>query len=274
MNCRNGETYVRDAINSILKQTYKNWEIIFWDNQSTDNTPKILDEYDDPRIFYFRSPNDTSLYAARNLALKKITGDYIAFLDVDDMWYSTKLEKQIKILNKSHFQIACSNFYILKNNSMKKAFQLKRKSGFITNELLAEYYVGLLTLIIDTRLLMNNHAPFDDSYNIIGDFDLVMRLSISNRIYYDSEPLAIFRSHGENLSATRGDMQHFELKAWTSQYNHLFKNYRKFTYLYSFLTFLGIKNKRENFSLKNLRYLTFYHTIKIILLRLASLFKP
>ncbi len=82
MNCLNGEKYLKDSIGSIYSQTYDNWEIIFWDNASTDRSDEIAQSYDS-RLKYFRSDETYSLGKARNLAVSKAKGEYIAFLDVD-----------------------------------------------------------------------------------------------------------------------------------------------------------------------------------------------
>jgi len=71
MNCYNGEKYLREAIESVLTQTCQNWEIIFWDNQSTDRSAEIFKSYADPRLKYFYAPKHTWLYEARNYAIEK-----------------------------------------------------------------------------------------------------------------------------------------------------------------------------------------------------------
>ena len=96
INCFNGEKYLRQAIDSVINQTYKNWELIFWDNQSKDDTAKIFKSYKNPKLKYFYSPEHTTLYKARNLAMKNCKGEFISFLDSDDWWVPEKLEKQIK----------------------------------------------------------------------------------------------------------------------------------------------------------------------------------
>ena len=97
MNCYNGEKFLHEALDSIINQTYKNWELIFWDNQSTDNSSFIVQSYKDQRIKYFFSKKHTLLYEARNMAIEKSEGEYLAFLDVDDYWDSAKLEKQMNL---------------------------------------------------------------------------------------------------------------------------------------------------------------------------------
>ena len=86
MNCYNGEKYLKDSLNSLISQSYKNWELIFWDNQSNDRSKKIFDTFNDARLKYYKAQNHEKLYVARNQALSKAKGEYIAFLDVDDLW--------------------------------------------------------------------------------------------------------------------------------------------------------------------------------------------
>ena len=100
MTCHNGEIYLRQAINSIISQTFKKWELIFLDNNSTDNSKKIFYEFKDKRMFYFKNDFTLNLGAARNLAFKKCKGDLITFLDVDDLWNKNKLMLQFKEFQK------------------------------------------------------------------------------------------------------------------------------------------------------------------------------
>ena len=95
INCYNGEKYLNEAINSIYSQTYTNWEIIFWDNVSTDNSAAIAKFYDH-KLKYYCSDIYTPLSQARFQAVKKANGEYLAFLDCDDIWNADKLEKQVK----------------------------------------------------------------------------------------------------------------------------------------------------------------------------------
>ena len=95
MNCHNGETFLEESLKSLFAQSYENWELIFWDNLSTDNSKKILKKFNDKRIKYYLSDNFTNLYEARNLAIEKASGKYISFLDTDDLWTKDKLKKQL-----------------------------------------------------------------------------------------------------------------------------------------------------------------------------------
>ena len=91
INCRNGEKYLKKCITSVIKQKYKNWEIIFFDNDSKDKSKNILNLYKNRRIRYFKSNKLLKLYHARNIAISKAKGSYITFLDVDDWWLKKNL---------------------------------------------------------------------------------------------------------------------------------------------------------------------------------------
>ena len=94
MNCYNGEKYLNEALNSVINQTYKNWELIFWDNLSTDKSKKIVNKIKDQRIKYFLSDIHTSQYEARNKGWRNARRVY-SFLDVDDYWHPEKLKNKL-----------------------------------------------------------------------------------------------------------------------------------------------------------------------------------
>ena len=127
MNCYNGEKFMMQAINSVLKQSYKQWELIFWNNKSTDKSEKIFKSFDDKRLKYFLSEKHTSLYEARNLAIEKANGKYLSFLDTDDIWLENKIEDEIKLLSKTKSSVAYSNLWIYNERQNKKKIFIKKK---------------------------------------------------------------------------------------------------------------------------------------------------
>ena len=109
VNCHNGEKYLKECIKSIINQTYKNLEIIFYENFSNDKSVLIVRKFKDKRIKIFRSKSFLSLYDARNKAINFSTGKYIAFLDTDDWWLKNKIKKKINFLKKNdEFKIICT----------------------------------------------------------------------------------------------------------------------------------------------------------------------
>ncbi len=97
MNVRNGEAALREAIDSVLAQTFEGWELIFWDDQSTDGSAALFHTYDDPRFRYFLSEDLTHVGAARDRAIRVARGEWLGLLDQDDIWLPDKLEKQMRI---------------------------------------------------------------------------------------------------------------------------------------------------------------------------------
>ena len=100
INCRNSEKYLSQCIDSVLIQTYTNYELIIVDNKSKDKTKTIIKSYNDSRIKYYYLKTKLNLGGARNFALKKSKGKYIAFIDSDDIWLDDKLEKTVNKFSK------------------------------------------------------------------------------------------------------------------------------------------------------------------------------
>ena len=219
MNCFNGGRYLRDAIDSVLNQTYKNWEIIFWDNQSTDNSAEIFNGYNDPRLKYFYASKHTWLYEARNYAIEKSSGEFIAFLDVDDWWLPGKLEMQMVLFSDMEVGFACGN-YLLNNEQKKKTWVALKDNiptGWVLDELLESYFVGLLTLMVRRSALDSLEYLFDSRYHVMGDLDLVIRLSVNWKLDAVQEPIAVCRKH-ENNELIKHRTRHVnELKCWIKE---------------------------------------------------------
>ena len=155
MNCYNGENYLSESINSVLLQTYTNWELIFWDNKSEDESAKIFNSYQDKRFHYFCANNHTSLYEARNLAVEKTKGDFITFIDTDDMWSQEKLDKQMACFVDEATGVVYTNFWVMKKNINKKKINNKKKlpSGKIYEQLITNYNIGaILTAVVKKNI--------------------------------------------------------------------------------------------------------------------------
>ncbi len=215
MNCHNGEKYLHQSLKSILNQKYKNWELIFWDNFSKDRSKKILKKIKDKRIKYFFSKKFLKLYHSRNLAIRKAKGQYISFLDTDDLWHKEKLNRQINFLKKKKLLVCFSNFYI-KNESSGKLKKFNSQSNYNTNtsNLIKNYRLGILTALIHRSFF--EKKKFKTIYNIIGDFDYFIDLSLRTKIAYLNQPLATYRVHGKNFSKNfKVHLQ--EIKKWKKE---------------------------------------------------------
>ena len=264
LNCYNGEKYLSEALSSIKKQTYKNWELIFWNNKSTDNSERILRSFKIKNLKYYLSKKHTSLYAARNLAIKKATGDYIGFIDADDTWEKNKLKKQIKLFKDKNTAVVYGNFWLKneKNNKRKKSINYKVRDGYIYKDLIKRYNVGILTSLIKKSLLKKSKITFNDKYNIIGDYDFFLRLSNQYKFKFLNEPIATYRIHHHNLSFLRRDLHIKEFFYWNK------KNKKKLTKI----DYLEINRKIKNLEFVNIKISkNFFHAFFYFLKSIKSL---
>ncbi|MDC0426468.1 glycosyltransferase [Pelagibacteraceae bacterium] len=243
INCHNGEKFLQKSVNSILSQSYKNFEIIFWDNNSTDTSKKIIKNITDKRIKYFKSKKFKKLYECRNLAIKKAKGKYISFLDVDDWWTKDKLKKQVSLIKKNKdIKIVYSNFFIFSQKNKKKYLKTKKKllSGMITKKIISNYNIGILTTMINRDIF--DKFRFDPKYQIISDFDFFIKLSLRYPFYAIQKPLAYYRVHTQNFSKKKSNLYIQELKIW-------------------------MKSNKDFFSKKNIDLLSVYFFIKKLQLK-------
>ncbi|WP_286315789.1 glycosyltransferase family 2 protein, partial [Romboutsia ilealis] len=115
----NSEKFIEATIKSVINQTYKDWEMIIVDDCSTDNSPNIVKPYveNDSRIKYIRVEFNQGVSHARNLALEQANGQFIAFLDSDDIWDEEKLEKQIAFMNDKECAISFTSYELMDENN-------------------------------------------------------------------------------------------------------------------------------------------------------------
>ena len=217
MNCFNGEKYLKESIDSVISQTYQNWEIIFWDNQSTDQSANIFKNFKDKRLKYFYAPTHSKiLYEARNYALEKINGEFIAFLDSDDWWLPNKLEQQIPLFDNPEVGMVYGNYYYFYEKINKtEIFRNKNlPTGNIIKKILSDYVVGSATYIIRKKCIKSLSYQFDDKLHIIGDFDINIRIAASWKIDCVQAPVAFMRIHGKNESILNKNLEVEEMKTW------------------------------------------------------------
>ncbi len=215
VNCYNGEKFLKNCINSILNQTYKNFEIIFLDNNSSDQSVKIIKEFASPKIKLFQNQNYLKLYEARNLAIKKSEGNFITFLDTDDWWDKDKLQKQLdEFLLNREISFTYSNFFnfFQKKENMKLAHNSVLPSGDITQDSLNKYKIGILTTMIRREVF--DSFKFNSKYEIIGDFDFFIKISQKYLAKGINQPLAYYRIHDKNLSKEKSKLYIKELEQW------------------------------------------------------------
>lgn len=203
MNCRNGEEYLREAIDSIYAQSYKDWEIIFWDNASSDRSAAIAKNYGS-KLRYFKSDRYLTLGMARNMALSKASGRYLAFLDSDDKWLPQKLERQVSLLEgRPDADFVYSNYFKLimpQTGRLILALRGRQPEGDVFGSFLYYYPVNLQTVMVRTDVVNRLDIKFNDSFEVSEEFDLFMRILLKSSALYIDEPLAVYRIHRDMAS--------------------------------------------------------------------------
>ncbi|MAJ45467.1 MAG: glycosyl transferase family 2 [Candidatus Marinimicrobia bacterium] len=277
MNCHNGEKFLYQALDSILKQSFKNWELIFWNNRSADKSENIYKKFKDKRLRYFYTHKKVSLYESRNAALKKARGKFISFLDVDDIWFPDKLKLQLKKFKDKDVGLVYGKYIkISKNNFFRKRNLITKKNlpeGYITQDLLKSYNVGLLTIMLRSKFLRNKKTVFRTKYNYLGDLDFVLNFSLKYKFAAVQHPIGIYRQHDNQMQKKFRKIKSHQFTQWFNEIarkktfgNH--KNLKLFEEWERFQShFTIIKQKRNlNIFLKIIKYPNNLNKIKLLIL--------
>lgn len=277
MNCYNGEKYLRESVKSILGQSYINWELIFWNNRSSDDSEKIFKEFKDKRLFYFLAENHTNLHEARNLALAKTNGEYLTFLDTDDYWKKDKLYLQVQILNNQK-NVGCvhSKFWVKYEKSILPDKLVKfgnLPEGNIFNALIDEYNFGFGTVLIKKNTLKNFPNIFDTSNDYIADFDFTLKFAKENIIGCVQKPIYVYRKHKQNFTNFILDDQILQFEDWLNKKRQSkFFNEEEYTKLNKHLDYLKLKLKIKRSDLKGFLNLFFSKKISFLSIKMILFF--
>jgi len=202
----NYEEYISEAIESVLEQTFDDFELIIIDDASKDNSKKIIQSFDKKNIkirSFFHKENQ-GLAKTVNECIKKAKGKYISYFSSDDIWSKEKLEKQLEILEKDEDLIVWSEGLIVdaKSDFTGELFTQihsalnRKKSGDIFEELLKNNYICGQSLIYKRENLKN--VRFDEHLKYLGDYKFIVDLAKEYKFYFIPEPLVMYRIHGRN----------------------------------------------------------------------------
>lgn len=197
----NRADYVTQAIDSILNQTYTNIELHVIDDGSTDNTPEVMARYDsDPRVHYYRQPN-AGQGAATNRGISLARGEYIAFLDADDLWIPEKLELQVKAMQeKSDIAILYSPCYCIdEKNQVIGARMGPLYEGHVTGRLFVENFIPFGSALVKKECFERLGA-FDESLVTGLDYELWLRFSTCYLFGYIDIPTLHYRLWGGQIT--------------------------------------------------------------------------
>ncbi len=236
----NSEKYIAESIQSVIEQTYENWELLIVDDGSNDDSKQIIRKFmeHNKRIKLINLYRNYGPAIARNIGISEAKGRYIAFLDSDDIWLSYKLEKQLKFMNKNKVALCYSSYYLINEKSKitGKFIIPKKKVDYF--ELLKTCIIGNLTAIYDIKkvgkVFMEN----------VGHEDYTLWLKILKKIDYAygiKEPLSKYRIIKNSISANK-------LKAAKWQWN-IYRNVEKLSlfeslYYFMYYAYNGLKKYR------------------------------
>ncbi|EGQ8469057.1 hypothetical protein AOR11_15565 [Vibrio alginolyticus] len=173
----NSSDTIAKSISSVLSQTYDNWELVIVDDFSSDDTLDKLKQFNDPRIKVVALPSNSGSPAyPRNIGIEYSNGDYIAFLDSDDLWKEKKLEVQLKAMTSKGINFSCTGYTVLKDGNITRSFTPPEKVHY--DQLLCNNSIGCLTAMVSKDLMGDLRFP------LCGHEDFALWLKLSKKTDY------------------------------------------------------------------------------------------
>ncbi len=210
MNGYNCEKFVVEAISSVVRQTYSNWEIVFVDNCSTDNTKPLIMAFDDVRIKYVNTPINIPLGEARSFGLEFCDGDFVCFLDTDDLWVASKLAEQLKLFHSfpDLKMVYTGGEFIDESGDVIGEFIPKAIGDDVFEQQLVRYEVNQQSVMI-----RNNFSfEIDKSKKYSVDFSLFMPICAFHKVRAIKAKMIKYRLHSSNFSHNAGELEWLEQK--------------------------------------------------------------
>ena len=210
----NREKWLKTSIESVLSQTFQDFELIVVDDASTDSTGKILESYSG-KIKTILLPENLGVSAARNTAIVQSDSNWIAFLDSDDYWHAKKLEKQIKQTSLcQEYQIHFTDEIWIRNGiRVNPKNKHRKREGRIFKPSLALCLMAPSTVMLH-RELLERHGMFDDALPVCEDYDLWLRLTAYHPVVLLNEKLMTRHGgHSDQLSRKPWGIDRFRVQS-------------------------------------------------------------
>lgn len=236
------EKFIIESVESVLAQTYSNWELIIVDDCSPDDSNRIITKYvdNDSRIKLIKLQKNSGPAVARNTAIEAASGRYIAFLDSDDVWLPNKLEKQIKFMQDNDLAFTYSSYKLVgEDNEDLGLFITKDKISYL--DMLKTCSVGCLTAIYDTEKIGKQYMPLILKRQDYGLWLKILKLIGETKGIL--EPLATYRLRKNSVSSNKVKAAKYQWKI----YREIEKlSFLKSLYYFAFYAYNGVtkyKNK-------------------------------
>lgn len=207
INVRNGASFLRETIDSVLAQTFADWELILWDDRSTDNSARIIGEYSDPRFHYQLSPDETPLGEARNRAIAQASGEWLAFLDQDDVWLPRKLEKQLALAAPDVSIIyGRTLLFDSKRGNLRDYDHRHEFSALPEGDIFAELFSQACFINMSSAMLraaaVREVGAVPPNIQVIPDYYLYVALARNHKARAVQEVVCRYRVHPGSMSAS------------------------------------------------------------------------
>lgn len=277
----NREKLITETIESILNQTYKDFELIIVDNYSEDKTEDIVKSFNDNRIKYFKNQNNGIIAVNRNFGFSKSTGDFIAFCDSDDLWFPTKLEKQLNEFNKNpNVGLVCSSGITFNEKGTIGKIEDTSLTNISFEKLLFHNYVINSSAIVKKNVF-DNIGLLDEDPNIIAveDYELWLRIAKKYEVIRLNEPLVKYRIHEnalQNQHLSNGKSFELQKRVYTKLFEKEVIDKILFQECLNNLEFVSLENKilrNIEVNLKSILNLNVEQTKKIFLMSLFLMSK-
>ena len=189
--------FIGESIQSVLNQTYKKWELIIVDDCSTDNTDEVVASFNDKRIRYFKNDKNSGAALTRNRAIREAEGEWIAFLDSDDLWAAQKLEKQISFMKKNNYVFSYHDFVKIDEKSNALNVYVSGPDVVTKRKMYNYGYPGCLTFMYSAKN-MGLIQIKDIKKN--NDYAILLKLCKKANCYLLPENLAQYRIRKKSIS--------------------------------------------------------------------------
>lgn len=231
----NGERFLSRTLDSIFAQTEKNWEIIAINDGSTDNSLTILEKYSKkiPGRVQILSVTNGGVSKARNIGVSAARGNYIAFLDQDDVWAPQKLQRQLEMFSiNKNLRVSFSNVNVIDINGSiirENAFRFDEKNrGNVFDHLLFDNFIPISSVMLEKNLFMEI-GGFDPQFSLAEDYDFLLKVAQRVPVDFIDEPLLLYREHGESSTFQKIDNITAEsfriIRSWKVKKPHLFRRH-------------------------------------------------
>lgn len=212
----NSEKYLNQNINSVQAQTFTNWEHILVDDCSTDSSASLIKFFQkrDPRIKHYRLEKNSGAGVARNKAISLAQGNYIAFLDSDDLWCPEKLQRQLAFMQNNKYHFTFTDYDMVNEAGQSLSKRIKCKPLVTYKSALYKNPIGCLTVMYDVDFFGKRYMP---SIRKRQDYALWLNLLKKTDGYGLNECLASYRKGNESISANKFDLLKYEWKIYREE---------------------------------------------------------